>query len=89
MFDTSAEAFQVQAHIFNQMSPVQRFKLGLQMIADGCLILENRLRQQMPDSSISEQKSRRFEELYREDLSAEQLAACVEGLKAYWQQQSL
>ena len=78
--------FEVQSRLFCRMSPAQRFELGLQMIADGCLILENRLRRQMPESSNSERKAKRFEQLYRDDLAPAELAACLEGLKRYWRQ---
>jgi hypothetical protein len=88
MSDTTDEIFLIQARVFHQMSPQQRFQLGLQMIADGCLILENRLRRQMPDSPDSERMAKRFEQLYQHDLSPNDLAACLEGLKHYWQQRT-
>ena len=86
MPDTSDEMFVIQSRLFNRMSSERRFELGLQMIADGCLILENRLHRQMPESSNSERQAKRFEQLYQNDLAPAELAACLEGLKRYWQQ---
>ena len=85
MRDTSEEAFQVQVRVFSRMSPQERFQRGLQMIADGRRIVDNRLREQMPDSTYAERLAKRFELIYREDLSPEVLSACLEGIKNYWQ----
>ncbi len=74
----------IQAQIFQQMTPQQRFQLGMKMIEDGFKIMDWRLQREMPESTLSERQAKRFEQLYASDLSPEVMRTCLKGLKRYW-----
>lgn len=85
MSDSSVASLQLQTLIFYQMSPAKRFQCGLQMIDDGCRIVDNSLYAQDPTCSMSELRVKRLYRLYGQDLSADVLEACSKGIRRFWQ----
>ena len=78
MQDTSPEMRKKQYEIFFQLSPEERGRQGMEMVAFGLMVVENSLKAQNPTFSALELKIEKLKRLYKNDLPEEMMQQVIQ-----------
>ncbi len=83
MLDTPENILQKQREIIHSKSPDERFKIGIEAINFGRLMVESSIKQRNPVISEIELKVESFKRCYSQTFDSEELDEIINGLRAY------